>query len=136
MKKNYKKVYGYGLIMVVCVILIVLVACLSETRLDTYQEEYESRITGHQKQVEILEKQIVELTEKNRELEEKLQKTAALESELETGNQALNDLIDIFDQYKDGDKTAAKDKFSKIEPIGFDDTALAYYRLLKDFLNK
>lgn len=136
MKKNYKKVYGYGLIMVVCVILIVLVACLSETRLDSFQAEYELQMTGHQKQVELLEKQIVELTEKNRELEEKLQKTAALESELETGNQALNDLIDIFDQYKDGDKAAAKEKFSKIEPIGFDDTALAYYQLLKDFLNK
>lgn len=136
MKKNYKKVYGYGLIMMVCVILIVLVACLSETRLDTFQQEYESQITGHQKQVELLEKQIVELTEKNRELEEKLQKTAALESELETGNQALNDLIDIFDQYKDGNKAEAKEKFSKIEPIGFDDTALAYYQLLKDFLNK
>ena len=136
MKKNYKKVYGYGLIMVVCVILIVLVACLSETRLDSFQKEYELQITGHQEQVELLEKQIVELTEKNRELEEKLQKTAALESELETGNQALNDLIDIFDQYKAGDKAAAKGKFSKIEPIGFDDTALAYYRLLKEFLNK
>lgn len=136
MKKNYKKVYGYGLIMVVCVILIVLVACLSETRLDSFRAEYELQMTGHQKQVEILEKQIVELTEKNRELEEKLQKTVALESELETGNQALNDLIDIFDLYRDGDKAAAKEKFSKIEPIGFDDTALAYYQLLKDFLNK
>lgn len=136
MKKNYKKVYGYGLIMVVCVILIVLVACLSETRLDSFQEEYELQMTGSQKQIKLLEKQIVDLTEKNRELEEKLQKTATLEAELETGNQALNDLIDIYGQYKDGDKSAAKEKLSKIEPIGFDDTALAYYQLLKDFLNK
>ena len=68
MKKNYIKVYGYAVIMIVCVIAIVLIACLSENRLDSYQEEYENTITVNQKQIESLEKEIAMLSDENKEL--------------------------------------------------------------------
>ena len=134
MKKNYIKVYGYAVIMIVCVIAIVLIACLSENRLDSYQEEYENTITVNQKQIESLEKEIAMLSDENKELKKKVEETLTLQTELEGGQQAMSDMKEIYSLYKSGSKTEAKNRFSKIEPIGFDDMCLAYYELLKDYL--
>lgn len=136
MKKNYKRVYGYAIIMVVCVLLIVLVACLSENRITGYRDDYETKIKGHQEQIEVLQENITKLAQENAELKKKAEETAALQSQLENGEQALSDMKDIYRQYKEGNRTEAKNSFAKIEPIGFDDASLAYYELLKDFLNK
>ncbi len=150
MQKNYKKIYGYGLIMVVCVLVIVLIAALSENRLDGYQDKYEETMTAGQKQIELLEGEIAELSEKNSELEKRnaeleeenqeikrmLENSQGIGSDLVTAQQAMSDLKDIYKKYKSGKVTEAKRQFGKIEPMGFDDATLSYYEVLKDLLNK
>ena len=136
LKKNYKKLFGYAIVMVVCVLIIVLMACLSENRLEGYENEYEQSILASQKQVDLLEEKIVGLTNENLELKKQLEKTSGLESDLVTSQQALSDMKDIFEMYKDGDLSSAKKAYGKIEPIGFDDSTLAYFELLGELLKK
>lgn len=136
LKKNYKKLFGYGIVMLVCVLVIVLMACLSENRLAGYESEYEESILATQKQVEALEEKIVSLTNENLELKKQLEKTAGLEADLVTSQQALSDMKDIFKTYKGGDENSAKAAYQKIEPMGFDDSALAYFELLGELLKK
>ncbi|MBR5615014.1 MAG: hypothetical protein IKT39_06060 [Clostridia bacterium] len=134
MKKNYKRIFGYAFIMIICVIAIVLMACLSENRLEGYQTEYETAINGHQRQIEALEKEILNLSNENAELKKKIDMTSSLQSELETGSQAMNDMKELFELFKSGSRDEARKEFAKIEPIGFDDVSLAYYELLKEYL--
>ncbi len=140
--KISKKIIGYALIMVFFVGIIVLIGILSDNELDSRQKEYEKEILGTQNQIEALEKKIVDLSAENDELKKKLEaeekqndENVELQSKFETSSQALSDLKDIYDLYKSGDKAQAKALLSKIEPIGFDDASLAYYDLLKDFIN-
>ena len=136
MKKNYKKLYGYAIIMIACVLVIVLIAALSENRLDGYKGEYEEAMTVGQKQIRMLEEEIVALTKENSELKRKIEKSQNISSELVTAQQAMSDLKDIYEIYKQGDAEDAKNRFEQIEPIGFDDLTLNYYEILKDVLNK
>lgn len=136
LKKNYKKLFGYGIVMLVCVFIIVLMACLSESRIEGYENEYEQSILATQKQIDVLEEKIVTLTNENLELKKQIEKTSGLESDLVTSQQALSDMKDIFEMYKKGDVSLAKDAYKKIEPIGFDDSTLAYFELLGELLKK
>ena len=136
MQKNYKKLYGYAIIMVVCVLIIVLIAALSDNRLKGYQTEYEEEMTAGQKQIEMLEEQIATLSEENSELKKEIAQAQKLGSDLVTVQQAMSDLKDIYQMYKSGNETEAKAIFDKIEPMGFDDATLDYYQVLKDLLNK
>ncbi|MBR5155233.1 MAG: hypothetical protein IKW62_01970 [Clostridia bacterium] len=136
MKKNYKKLYSYAIIMVVCVLAIVLIACLSENRIEGYQTEYEHALTVNQEQIQLLEEEIANLTKENYELKEKLEDNMSLGSDLITGQQAMSDMKDIYELYKSGKVAEAKKQFGKIEPIGFDDAALMYYEILSDLLKK
>ena len=136
LKKNYKKLFGYAIVMVVCVFIIVLMACLSENRLEGYENEYEQSILATQKQIDVLEEKIVNLTNENLELKKQLEKNSVLESDLVTFQQALSDMRDIFEMYKTGNLSSAKKAYEKIEPIGFDDSTLAYFELLGELLKK
>lgn len=136
MKKNYKRIYAYAIVMLLCVLAIVLIACLSENRLDSYRTEYEQMLSINEKKIISLEEDIVELSEKNAELEEKAKEAERLLSDIQTGQQALSDMTDIFDLWKAGKKSDARQQFSKIETAGFDDANLAYYELLDALLNK
>ena len=102
MQKNYKKLYGYAIIMVVCVLIIVLIAALSDNRLKGYQTEYEEEMTAGQKQIEMLEEQIATLSEENSELKKEIAQAQKLGSDLVTVQQAMSDLKDIYQMYKSG----------------------------------
>jgi cell division protein FtsB len=136
LKKNYKKIFGYAIVMLVCVLAIVLIACLSENKLEGYQLEYEQAMTVSQKQIQSLEAEIAKLSKEKAELEKNIEKSMTLQADLTTNDQAFLDMKDIYDLYKSGKKTEAKAAFSKIEPIGFEDMALWYYELLSDVLDK
>ncbi len=133
-KKNYKKLYGYALIMVLCVLAIVLVTALSENRLEDYKGEYEEAMTAGQKQIQQLEEKIVQLTNENQKLKNEQEKTQSLGSDLITNQQIISDLKDIYLQYKTGDAKGAKAELDKIEPMGFDDGALFCYEILRDLI--
>lgn len=134
MKKNYKRVLGYALIMIACVLAIVFVASLSENRLEDYQEEYDKNITLSQKQISGLEKQLETLEKENRALKKKLETNLAISSDAVTTQQALSDLKEIYADYKSGKISDAKAALKKIEPMGFDDAVLSYYEILSDIL--
>ena len=136
MKKNYKKLFGYAAVMIACVLVIVLMAALSENRIEGYQTEYEQAMTAGQKQVEALQNEIEKLTKENDELKKAAADVQRQDSDLVTASQAYSDLKGIYDLYKSGKISDAKKQFSKIEPMGFDDITLDYYEVLKALLNK
>ena len=136
MEKNYKRIFGYALIMVIIVLIIVLIACLSESRLENFQEQYQENITINQKQVLELENKIERLEKENSKLKEKLEKNLTITSDVVTSQQALSDLKDIYQKYKAGKVAEARTDLDKIEPMGFDDATLSYYELLSDILKK
>lgn len=135
MKKNYKKIFGEAIVLAACVLIIVLVACISENRLEDYQEEYQKGMTLSQAQVEKLEAKIELLEKEKVELQKKLDESMQASADALTNQQALSDLKDIYEKYKSGKTQDAKKQFKKIETMGFDDATLSYYELLSDILN-
>ena len=134
MKKDMKKLYTYAIIMIVCVIIIVLIAAMSETRIDNFQTEYEGKLTASQTEIEALEKKIAGLDEENYKLKEEAKKNLTLQSDIEKNNQALNDLTEVYRLIENGDTEKAKEKFNVIETNGFDNAALAFYGALEKLL--
>ena len=134
MKRDYKRVCIYGIIMLLCVVVIVLVGWLSQKKIDTQEIEYQNLITANQNSIRTLEEKVAELEKENKSLKEQLSQSMMLQSDVTTSNQALADLKEIYDTFKNGKKEQAKAAFNKIETMGFDDTALAYYEILKDML--
>ncbi len=132
--KNYKKLYGYVIIMVVCVLIIVLMAAISKNRIDEYKGEYLKQLDENQTRIQELEKQIADLTDQNQQLKKELEKGQSLGSDLVTLQQAMSDLRSIYQTYKSGNAAEAKKQLDKIEPIGFDDTTLSYYEVLCDLI--
>ncbi|MBQ9756875.1 MAG: hypothetical protein IJW15_00440 [Clostridia bacterium] len=136
MKKNYKKVYGYGIIFLVCVIAVVFVGILSQQKTQVKEADYQNLITANQNSIRILEEENAQLKKKISELEKKLSEEKLFVSDVTTSSQAINDMKEIFDTFRAGEKSRAKTDFQKIEPIGFDDNALLYYEILKELLEK
>ncbi len=134
MKKNYRRIFGYALIMCICAMILVIGACLSENRLENYQEQYNENMTLSQQQILKLQEQVKTLETEKAELEKTLDDKMSLGSDLVTSQQALSDLKDIYQIYKSGNKDKAKKQFAKIEPLGFDDATLSYYEILSDLL--
>ena len=127
---------GYALVMVVSVLIIVLVAALSENKLDEYQLEYEESMTISQKQIATLEEKIKKLEKENSDLEKRIEAGMNFGSDLVTGQQAFLDMKEVYEIYKSGDVKGAKTKFSKIETMGFDDILLGYHEILSEVLSK
>ncbi len=134
MKRDYKRVCIYGIIMLLCVVVIVVVGWLSQKKIDVQQIEYQNLITANQNSIRTLEEKIAELEKENKELKEQISQSMMLQSDVTTSNQAFADLEEIYDMFKDGKKEQARTAFKKIEPMGFDDATLAYYEILKDML--
>ncbi len=136
MKKNYKKIYSYGIIFLVCVIAIVAVGILSQHNPQGEKIDYQNLIEANQNSIRLLEEENAKLKKTISELEKKLSEEKLFESDVTTVSQAINDMKEIYEKFKSGEKDKAKDDFKKIEPIGFDDNALLYYEILKDLLEK
>lgn len=136
MKKNIKKLYVYGLIMIVCVIVIVLIAWMSDTRVNNYQSEYETQLTARQSEIDVLQKRIAELEDKNSELEKTNKENIDALAKLDKYSQTMNDLTEVYKLFKDGKEEEAKNLFSQLDTTGYDDGALAFYEILKEILQK
>ena len=136
MKRDYRRILMYGLVMFICVIVIVVMAFLSQEKIDGHQLEYQKVITENQDNIRVLEEKILTLEKENKSLQKQLTDVMSMRSDEATQSQIMRDLLDIYEAYKSGDVEEAKKTFAKIEPMGFDDNALAYYELLKDYLEK
>lgn len=136
MKKDYKKLYLYAIIMTVSVLIIVLIACLSESRISSYQSEYENMLTARKEEINRLQERVAELEDENSELRKQNESSMTAQSKLETQNQIFSDLTQIYMLAKQGKQQEARDLFSAVETNGFDDSALAYYEIIKDMLEK
>ena len=96
MKKDFKRLYTYGLIMIVCVIIIVIFAWLSSTKLESSQADYEDKLMQNRTQIEELEKRIADLEDEKYKLEKEVKKNTDAQAKLDVANQALNDLTEVF----------------------------------------
>lgn len=133
MKKDFKRLYTYGLIMIICVIAIVIIAAMSQ--LESTQA-IEDKLTQNLTQIENLEKRIADLEEEKHELEKKLSKNSEAEAKLEKAEQSLNDLTEIYKLAEAGELEKAKEKLDGMDTNGFSDAALAFYGALDEILNK
>lgn len=136
MKRDYKKVLLYGLTMLACVALILVIAIVSDNKIDGYESNYQSLVKVSESNIKMLEKEIDVLEKENKDLKEKLKKSMTLESDVATLGQIFADLREIFELYQDGNVEEAREKFEKIEPMGFDDKTLCYYEALKELMKK
>lgn len=134
MKKNYKAVLGYALVMTFFVLVIVLISLASENKLSKYQKEYAEGSLASQRQIELLEEKINMLSKENEALEAMLHQNQTLGSDLVTTQQAMSDMKDIFLLYKEGKVKEAKTQFERINTMGFDDNLVSYYELLSFLL--
>ncbi len=136
MKKNNKRIFLFNIVLLVCVSLFVITGCTPHKKTDDNEISYKNMFEENQQALKFLEEENAELKEENNLLQTKLAQALSEKSDITTHNQALADLIDIYELYKFGNKDEASKNFKKIEPMGFDDATLAYYKILKDILEK
>lgn len=134
MKKDFKKVFGYGLIMIIAVLVIVIIACLSESRVDDAHETYKSVLSENASVIETLEKEKAELENKIAELEKTLENSMDIQAKLDRHNQVMSDLTEVYNFIKEGKNGLAADRLKVIEPVGFDDGELAFYEALRNMV--
>lgn len=151
-KNDNRRVFLYGVIMLLCVALIVVIGLLTgpgsgENSIEGQNviEEKQNNIRMLEEKVSALESEVESLkVEKNKyiaqvnSLTEQLQSKPLNtdESDTATYEQAFADLKNIYQTFKAGKVDEAKAAFVKIEPMGYDDATLAYYEILKDILGK
>lgn len=136
MKKDYRRVLVYGLIMLACVVVIVIIGVLSDNKIEGYENDYQKLVETSQNSIRILEEDLAVLKKENKDLKEKIEKVMTLEGDVATLGQAFADLREIFEEYRDGNVDEARKRFEKIEPMGFDDKTLCYYEALKELFEK
>ncbi len=134
MKKNNKRIFLFAIVLLVCVSLIVITGCTPRKKTDDNEIIYKNMIEESRQAIKILEEENAELKKENKDLQTKLIQAMSEKSEQATQGQALSDLIDIYELYKSGNTGDASKNLKKIEPMGFDDATLAYYKILKDIL--
>lgn len=134
MKRDYKKLYIYAAVMLVSVLLIVLIACLSESRIDSYQMEYENMITASQGEIGKLEKKVAKLESENHELRESNEVSMTAQATLDKQNQVMNELVGIYRLAKDGKTAEAKEAYEHIDTGGYDDAALALWEIIGEYI--
>ncbi|MBQ7097961.1 MAG: hypothetical protein IJN96_07770 [Clostridia bacterium] len=151
-KNDSRRVFLYGVIMLLCVVLIVLIGFLTGSGIGEDNIESQNLIDEKQNNIRLLEEKVSALesevesltVEKNKyiaqvnSLTEQLQSKPLNtdESDAATYAQAFSDLKNIYETFKAGKVDEAKAAFVKIEPMGYDDATLAYYEILKDLLGK
>ncbi len=139
MKNKYKQVFSLGVVLIFS--LLTITGCASKKNLAENESTYQKLLSESQTKVAALEKELAErevekeeLEKENSELQAKLTQILSDKSNVTTLNQAMADLMDIYRLYKSGKNDEAFGKIKKIEPMGFDDEALAFYEILKDVL--
>lgn len=139
MLRKDKKLFITIILMLIIVVSLILVTWLYERT----NREYENVISAKDKNLNSitmsyselknenknLYKDIKELDEENKELKEKLSSFSE-EVDFSVYLQTLNDLSDISNMIKEGNNDGAKEELLKIDPSGFDPTALAFYESL------
>lgn len=140
-----KMIFVYGLIMLVIVALFVVLGFVTSPENETGLLESQNLIEEKQNSIRKLEEENSNLKKENEQLSSEVENCKNRIAELEaqfgaegsedvTMSQALADLKDIYEDYKSGNVSRAKENFAKIVPMGYDDATQAYYDLLKDVL--
>ena len=138
-------IFVYGLIMLVIVALFVVLGFVTSPENETDLLESQNLIEEKQNSIRKLEEENSNLKKENEQLSSEVENFKNRIAELEaqfgaegsedvTMSQALADLKDIYEDYKSGNVSRAKENFAKIVPMGYDDATQAYYDLLKDVL--
>ncbi len=135
MKKNFNRILVYMMALHICVYSIVITGCTLHKKTEN-ESLHQNRLEESRETIKILEQENMELKKENKDLQKKLTQAMSEKSKIITHGQALTDMINIYELYKSGMKSEAADEFKKIEPMGFDDSTLAYYEILKDVLGE
>ena len=140
MKKSDRKIFVYALIMAASVLLIILIAAMSEMRTDKLENNYKKIITEQTKAAENYSEKLVKLQEENAKLKKELNEIKTKASEVtssgETYNQAMKLLSDIYLLIESGDKEKAKTELEKFDTSTFDDTIINYKKALLKLIEK
>ena len=147
--KNPKLILVYGLIMLVCVIIVVIIGLAtgpkhiggenseSQTLIDEKQNSFrslEENVAALEKEVETLKLEKNQYISQVEELKKKAEGKTVPNSTEE--NKMLESLVEIYETFKSGDAETAKASFAEIDSADFDRATLAYYQILKDVLEE
>lgn len=138
MKKDDRKIFLYALLMSAAVLVIIVVAYMSEMKIDSVEDSYEKIITEQSQKAENVSKELQLLQEENvrlnTELNELKNKKAETISSGETYNQATKLLSDIYLLIESGDIEKARKELEKFDTSTFDDTIINYKKALQKLI--
>lgn len=130
-----KKTFLYVMIAILAAVVIFLIGNNSLSRKN--EEAQNSKTEAVSKSdFDVMQEKIISLQKENDSLKQQLEDIQYLESRVTTASQAISSMKDVHTMYKEGKQNEALEKFKTISTSGFDDMALDYYRLLRDYLVK
>ena len=139
MKKDDRKIFLYAMIMAAAVLVIIVVAYMSEMKIDSVEDSYKKIITEQSQKAENVSKELQLLQEENvrlkKELNELKNKKAETISSGETYNQETKILSDIYLLIESGDIGKAKKELEKFDTSTFDDTIINYKKALEKLID-
>lgn len=139
MFKKDKTLFITLILMLIIIISIILVVVVYEKKNDIYLDEINAK-EKYLKSIKISKEELEEEVEKlNKEIDELKNKNESYlisqDGDMATYYQSLIELSDISLMIKEGNKADAKKELLKINPGGFDRTALSFYESLCRELN-
>ena len=130
-----KKTFLYVMIAILAVVVIFLIGNNSLSKRN--EEEQAEKIENVNKSdFDVMEQKIISLQKENDTLKQQLEDIQYLESKVTNATQAISSMKDVHNMYKEGRQEEALEKFKMISTAGFDDMALDYYKLLRDYITK
>jgi len=139
--KSNKMVFVYGLIMLACVVVMIVIGFATSPEHDSESSpEGQNLIDEKQNNVRLLEEKVSELEGEIETLKVEKNKYIGRIEELEQQIQnqpsetTVAELKTIFETYKSGAVDEAKEAFEQLDPTGYDEVSLAYYEILKEVI--
>lgn len=123
MGEQKKKLFTYAIIMLVAAVIIVLIAYMSENRVDIYEQQ----ITKSESEVAASQAELVKLRDDNYELTKINEQYMTTASDFENYRVLLNTVKEAWDLHNAGDDEAAAKKLETLDRTTLDDTVGAFY---------
>ena len=129
-----KKAIAVFLVILLCGGLVLGVYFHGQSQIQKVNDRLEKKTQEYENLIKEITDENQWLNDRVKNLEEKLLDANASSGKEITNSQTMNELKAIFRLYKMGKSAEAKEQFSRIPEMGFDDTTYDYYQVLKELL--
>ncbi len=134
--ENSKKTLLYVAIGCLAIVVAILIGTNSLNDRNKRAEKAAQTQTVSEEDAKMMLEKINSLQKENLKMKKKLEGIEEKEKEYTSAAEAINEMKDIHALYKASRVTEAVEAFKKIDTEEFDEVETAYYRLLRDYINK